>query len=102
MSDPMLRLEWPCRSCRHWIQGNVWWDVAWQAEPDVEGDRTLVYALAFNLLLGITCYKKYDGHLITYKSGKGSLADRLYLSLKSDPWQGSTPLTSASCKRYEN
>ena len=39
-------------------------------EPDVEGDRTLEYALAFNLILGNTCSKKRDSHLITYKSGK--------------------------------
>ena len=38
-------------------------------EPDVEGDRTLEYALAFNLLLGNTCSKKHDSRLITYKSG---------------------------------
>ena len=38
-------------------------------EPDVEGERTLEYALAFNLLLGNTCFKKLDSHLITYKSG---------------------------------
>ena len=38
--------------CRHWIQGNAWWDGVWQAEPDIEGERTLEYALAFNLLLG--------------------------------------------------
>ena len=39
-------------------------------EPDVEGDRNLEYALAFNLLLGNTCSKEHDSHLITYKSGK--------------------------------
>ena len=38
-------------------------------EPDVEGERTLEYALAFDLLLGYTCFKKHDCHLITYKSG---------------------------------
>ena len=38
-------------------------------EPDVEGERTLEYALAFDLLLGSTCFKKHDSHLITYKSG---------------------------------
>ena len=37
-------------------------------EPDVEGEWTLGYALAFNLLLGNTCFKKPDSHLITYKS----------------------------------
>ena len=39
-------------------------------EPDVEGDRTLECVLAFNLLLGNTCSKKRDSHLIMYKSGK--------------------------------
>ena len=37
-------------------------------EPDVEGERILEYALAFDLLLG-TRFKKRDSHLITYKSG---------------------------------
>ena len=39
-------------------------------EPDVEGERILEYALASDLLLGNTCFKKHDSHLITYKSGK--------------------------------
>ena len=38
-------------------------------EPDIEGERILEYALAFNLLLGNTCFKKHDNHFITYKSG---------------------------------
>ena len=38
-------------------------------EPDVEGERTLEHALAFNLLLGYTRFKKYDSHLTRYKSG---------------------------------
>ena len=38
-------------------------------EPDVESERTLEYALAFNLLLGNTCFKKRDSHLVTYKLG---------------------------------
>ena len=37
-------------------------------KPDVEGKRILEYALAFDLLLGNTCFKKRDSHLITYKS----------------------------------
>ena len=41
-------------------------------EPDVEGERTLEYALAFDLLLGNTCFKKRDSHLITYKSGNAA------------------------------
>ena len=40
-----------------------------RTEPDVEGGRILEYALAFDLLLGNTCFKKCDSHLITYKSG---------------------------------
>ena len=39
-----------------------------RSEPDVEGERILEYALAFDLLLGNTCFKKRDSHLITYKS----------------------------------
>ena len=35
-------------------------------KPDVEGERILEYALAFDLLLGNTCFKKRDSHLITY------------------------------------
>ena len=38
-------------------------------EPDVEGERILEYALAFDLLLGNIYFKKRDSHLITYKSG---------------------------------
>ena len=48
-------------------------------EPDVEGDRTLEYALAFNLLLGNRCSKKYDSHLIMYKSGKVAMQIDLIL-----------------------
>ena len=36
---------------------------------DVEGKRTIEYALAFNPLLGNTCFKKRDSHLITHESG---------------------------------
>ena len=43
-----------------------------RSEPDVEGERILEYALAFNLLLGNTCFKKRDSHLITYKSGNAA------------------------------
>ena len=38
-------------------------------EPDVEGERILQYSLAFDLLLGNTCLKKCDSHLIMYKLG---------------------------------
>ena len=43
-----------------------------RSQPDVEGERILEYALAFDLLLGNTCFKKRDGHLITYKSGNAA------------------------------
>ena len=43
-----------------------------RSEPDVEGERILEYALAFDLLLGNTCFKKHDSHLITYKSGNAA------------------------------
>ena len=42
-------------------------------EPDFEGEIILKYALAFDLLLGNTCFKKYDSHLITYKSGNATI-----------------------------
>ena len=43
-----------------------------RSEPDVEGERILEYAQAFDLLLGNTCFKKRDSHLITYKSGNAA------------------------------
>ena len=49
------------------VHGGMGYD---RPELDVEGDRTLEYALAFNLLLGNTCSKKRDCYLITYKTGK--------------------------------
>ena len=39
-----------------------------KSEPDVEDERILEYALAFDLLLGNTCFKKRDNHLTTYRS----------------------------------
>ncbi|XP_048751738.2 craniofacial development protein 2-like [Ostrea edulis] len=38
-------------------------------DPDTEGERIQEYALAHNFLLGNTCFRKWDSHLITYKSG---------------------------------
>ena len=38
-------------------------------DPDSEGERILEYALAYDLFLGNTCFKKHDSHLITYRSG---------------------------------
>ena len=37
-------------------------------DPDSEGERILEYALAYDLFLGNTCFKKRDSHLITYRS----------------------------------
>ena len=45
-------------------------------EPDVEGEITLEYALAFDLLLGNTCFKKRDSHLIMYKSRNAATQPR--------------------------
>ena len=39
------------------------------SDPDSEGERILEYALAYDLFLGNTCFKKRDSHLITYRSG---------------------------------
>ena len=38
-------------------------------DPDSEGKRILEYALAYDLFLGNTCFKKRDSHLITYRYG---------------------------------
>ena len=74
-------------------------------EPDVEGERTLEYALAFNLLIGNTCFKKCDSHLITATQIVFILFRRTMRKLhrcKSDSWRGSSPATSASCMRHED
>ena len=41
-------------------------------EPDVDGERILEYVLAIDLLLGNTCFKNRDSHLIMYKSGNAA------------------------------
>ena len=41
-------------------------------DPDTEGQRIQEYALAYDLLLGSTCFKKQDSHLITYKPGQAA------------------------------
>ena len=81
-------------------------------EPDVEGERILEYALAFDLLLGNTCLKKSDSHLITYKSGNIAkqidfilfrrTMRKLVTDVKVIPWQGSSTATSASCMQHED
>ena len=40
---------------------------------DTAGQNQMLRVIAFNLLLGNTCSKKRDSHLITYKSGKVSM-----------------------------
>ena len=46
-------------------------------DPDSEGVRILEYALAYDLFLGNTCFKKHDGHFITYRSGNTATQIRL-------------------------
>ena len=87
----MWRLKWSCRPCRHWIQGSTLWDMrCGRPEPDVEYERTLEYALAFDLLLGNACFKKLDSHLITYKSGNRATQIDFILFLAFDLLLGNT------------
>ena len=44
-----------------------------RSEPDTKGERILQYALAYDVLVGNTCFKKQDSHLITYKSGNAAI-----------------------------
>ena len=37
--------------------------------PDVAGERVLEFAQANGLVVGNTCFKKRDSHLVTYRSG---------------------------------
>ena len=41
-------------------------------DADTGGERILEYALAYDLILGNTCFKKRDSHLITYRSGNAT------------------------------
>lgn len=52
-------------------------------EPDAEGERILEYTLAYDLLLGNTCFKKNDSHLIMYKSGNAATHIDFILFCKS-------------------
>lgn len=52
-------------------------------EPDAEGERILEYSLAYDLLLGNTCFKKRDNHLIMYKSGNAATQIDFILFCKS-------------------
>ena len=75
-------------------------------EPDVE---ILEYAQAFDLLLGNTCFKQRDSHLIRYKSGNAAtqidfiLFSRAVCRLVTDGKviPGSSPATSAPCMGHE-
>ena len=79
-------------------------------EPDVEGRRSAEYALAFNLLLGNTSFKKRESHLITNKSGNvATLRDFILFhktmhKLVTDVKviHGDSPTTSAFGMRYED
>ena len=48
------------------VHGSYWYG---KPDPGSEGERILEYALAYDLFLGNTCFKKRDSHLITYSSG---------------------------------
>jgi hypothetical protein len=52
-------------------------------EPNVEGERILEFALANDLILGNTCFKKPDKHLITYRSGDAATQIDFILFRKS-------------------
>ena len=52
-------------------------------DPDSEGERILEYALAYDLFLGNTCFKKRDSHLITYRSGNTATQIDIMLFRKS-------------------
>ena len=72
-------------------------------EPDVEGERILEYALAFDLLLGNTCFKKRDSHLIRYKSGNiATQIDFICRTMRKLVTDVSSSATLASCMRHED
>ena len=54
-----------------------------QLDPNSEGERILEYALAYDLFLGNTCFKKWDSHLITYRSGNTATKIDFVLFYKS-------------------
>ena len=63
----------PCGNWNGYVghAGTRYWEVHGgmaygRPEPDVEGERILEYTLAFDLLLGNTCFKKCDSHLVTH------------------------------------
>ena len=47
------------------VYGGYWYG---KPDPDSEGERILEYALAYDLILCNTCFKKLDSHFITYRS----------------------------------
>ena len=62
--------EWPLKAgfTVH-VSGSIGTGGYGKPDPDSEGERILEYALAYDLFLGNTCFKKRDSHLITYRSG---------------------------------
>ena len=52
-------------------------------EPDAEGERILEFAISHNLMLGNTCFRKRDSHLITYRSGPATTQIDFILFRKS-------------------
>ena len=76
-------------------------------DPDSEGERIQEYALAYDLFLGNTCFKKRDSHLITYRSGNTATQIDFVLFRKSlrklimDSWRGGCSAVSAPCVRHD-
>ena len=78
-------------------------------DPDSEGERILDYALAYDLFLGNTCFKKRDSHLITYRSGNTATQIDFVLhcilkepaqtcyGCEGDTWRGGCSAASAPC-----
>ena len=81
-------------------------------DPDSEGERILEYALAYDLFLGNTYFKKCDSHLITYRSGNTATQIDFMLFRKSlrktcygcegDSWRGGCSAASAPCVRHDD
>ena len=60
---------------------------------NIEHVKILEYVLACDLLLCKTCFKKREGHLITYRSGNTGTQIDIVLLIKSlrnlgDRWKG--------------
>lgn len=64
ISDPMWGLEWSCAELWYWLQRGPCRLGYSRAELNAEGKRIMKYEQAFDFLLGNTCFKKHDNHLM--------------------------------------